>query len=128
MKNLITMLLLLLISIACKQNNQIVRSEKLFDDDWKFFRGDIEGAEQAAFAGMERILQDNEQLKIFIEFYSDWIKRAGGSPKEFARVLLEAHHLSAIDMEDKKGVPITEAEELVNHLGDRVGNLFLEKG
>ena len=49
MKNLITMLLLLLISIACQQNNQIVRSEKLFDDDWKFFRGDIEGAEQSSF-------------------------------------------------------------------------------
>ena len=42
-------ILLLLICIACQQNSQTARNESLFDDDWKFYRGDVEGAELPAF-------------------------------------------------------------------------------
>jgi beta-galactosidase len=49
MKNQITIILILFISIACQRNVENPRNEKLFDDSWKFFRGDIEGAEKSSF-------------------------------------------------------------------------------
>lgn len=88
---------------------------------------DIEGAEQAAFLGMERILRENENLKMFIEFFSHWIRRSGGSPEEFAGLLLEDYHFSIVDMGDGRGLNISNPEKLVNFLGERVGNLFLER-
>jgi beta-galactosidase len=45
----ITFILLLLVSIAYQGNSQTTRHEMLFDDGWKFFLGDIEGAEKPSF-------------------------------------------------------------------------------
>jgi beta-galactosidase len=49
MRNQFAIILLLLICIACQQNSQTARNESLFDDDWKFYRGDVEGAELPVF-------------------------------------------------------------------------------
>ena len=42
-------LILFLVSVACKQENQPARIETLFDDGWKFHLGDIQGAELPSF-------------------------------------------------------------------------------
>jgi len=44
---LLTLLLLFLTS--CQQNGQAARIESLFDDDWKFQLGDVQGAENLSF-------------------------------------------------------------------------------
>lgn len=49
MKYRFTFLLLFLVSITFRVNAQIPRSENLFDDGWKFFLGNVEGAEQPEF-------------------------------------------------------------------------------
>jgi len=93
---------------------------------------DIEGAEMAAFTGMERIIRENDKLKIFIEFYFPGIRRSGSSPEEFARRLLEKDQFSVLAMgdytKDRQYRQINRVEELLDLCrGDRTANLFLER-
>jgi beta-galactosidase len=49
MRTTITLLLLSSLFLSCNQNKQLVRIETLFDDDWKFQLGDLQGAESPSF-------------------------------------------------------------------------------
>ena len=49
MKNRIIFIFILLLSFACHRNGQVNHHEALFDSDWKFFRGNVEGAENPSF-------------------------------------------------------------------------------
>jgi len=92
---------------------------------------DIEGAEMAALAGMKRIIRENENLKIFIEFYPPAIREAGNSPEEFVNMLLNDYHFSILAMDDytsnKQYLRIEKAEDLINLCKERPINLFLEQ-
>ncbi|WP_319501354.1 glycoside hydrolase family 2 TIM barrel-domain containing protein [uncultured Draconibacterium sp.] len=46
----ISLILLLLLGLGCQRNEQITRSELIFDENWKFHRGDVEGAELVNFS------------------------------------------------------------------------------
>ena len=48
-RSFLSIILLLLVSVACKQQNQPARIESLFDDGWKFHLGDVQGAEIPSF-------------------------------------------------------------------------------
>jgi FkbM family methyltransferase len=93
---------------------------------------DIEGAEMAALAGMERVIRDNAGIKIFMEFYFPGIKRSGSSPEAFVRRLLEDYHFSVLAIgeytRDKKYLKINSADELMRLCDNKkTANLFLEK-
>ncbi len=93
---------------------------------------DVEGAEMVAFSGMERIIRENKDLKMFVEFYFPGIKRAGGSPEEFARRLLEDYQFSVLAIgdytKDRKSVSVSSIDELLKLCsGERTANLFLER-
>ena len=45
MRTTLTLILLSLLFLSCNQNNQLARTETLFDNDWKFQLGDVQGAE-----------------------------------------------------------------------------------
>lgn len=49
MKRTITTVILILVLTSFHVKSQVVRSESLFDDGWKFFKGDIKGAEKPSF-------------------------------------------------------------------------------
>lgn len=94
---------------------------------------DIEGAEMAALLGMERLVKENEDLKMFVEFYPPGIKRRGDSPEEFARRLLEDYRFSILAIgeytEDKKYLKINKVDELMKLCkAVNTANLFLERG
>lgn len=94
---------------------------------------DIEGAEMAALSGMNRIIKENKNLKMFVEFYFPGIRRSGDSPEEFARRLLEDYHFSILAISDytknRKHLRINNVDELMNLCkGEKTANLFLEKG
>jgi FkbM family methyltransferase len=94
---------------------------------------DIEGAEMAAFLGMERLLKESENLKMFVEFYPHAIKRSGVSPEDFICMLLKDYGFSILAIgdhtKDKKYLKINNVDELMNFCkGGRSANLFLEKG
>jgi len=93
---------------------------------------DIEGAEMAALSEMDRIIRENENLKILVEFNFSGIRRAGNSPEEFTRRLLEDYCFSILAIgeytKDKKYLEINKADELMNLCkGGRTANLFLER-
>ena len=96
---------------------------------------DVEGAEMLALSGMDRVIKENENLKMFVEFFPFLIREMGGSPEEFIRRLLEDYHFSMFiipgDYAAKKGksIKINNVDELMNHCkGERdVVNLFLKK-
>ena len=44
---------------------------------------DIEGGEMDALVGMERLMRENNNLTMFLEFVPDFIRRAGYTPEEF---------------------------------------------
>lgn len=93
---------------------------------------DIEGAEIAAFLGMGRLLRENKNLKLFVEFNPFRIRRSGVSPEDFARMLLEDYGFSILAIgdytKDKKYLKINNVGELMNLCrGGGNVNLFLEK-
>lgn len=93
---------------------------------------DIEGAEMAAFSGMAKVIRDNENLKMFVEFNLPAIRRAGNSPEESARKLLEDYHFSILAMDvymkKERCLTINSVNELMNFCkGEKPVNLFLER-
>lgn len=92
----------------------------------------IEGAEMAAFLGMRRLLRENENLKIFVQFHPPGIRRSGESPEDFVRMLLKDYGFSILTIDDytkdKKYLKINNVDELMNLCRGRGAvNLFLEK-
>lgn len=93
---------------------------------------DVEGAEVAVLLGMDRIIRQNESLKMFIEFHPPGIRRRGDSSQEFARRLLEGYHFSILAIGDytmrKEYLKINTVDELMNFCkGGKTVNLFVEK-
>jgi len=93
---------------------------------------DVEGAEMAVLSGMKKMIMENHNLKMFIEFHPPGIKRRGESSSAFARQLLEDYGFSVLAIGDykkgKKYLKITTAEELIHFCkGGKTVNLFVEK-
>jgi zona occludens toxin (predicted ATPase) len=49
---------------------------------------DVEGAEMLVLQGMRGILNRKDDLKIFTEFYSIMLRRAGSSPEDYLKQLM----------------------------------------
>ncbi|MFC1992422.1 FkbM family methyltransferase [Chloroflexota bacterium] len=95
---------------------------------------DIQGAEIAALMGMDRIIEQNDNLKIFAEFNPSLIQGMGHSAEEFVRMLLEKWHFSvrAISEQAKNRscLQINSVSELMDLFMSRNlkhVNLFVEK-
>lgn len=75
---------------------------------------DVEGAEPLVFEGMQRIIQENEGIKIFMEFAPEHLNRAGYVPKEFLEKI-EGMGLSIQIIDENNGEIIeTEKESLLD--------------
>ena len=94
---------------------------------------DMEGAEMAALLGMDGIIGENKNLKMFIEFYPSAIKEMGYSPEEFVHKLLGyGFSITAID---ELRIPTNQCRRINNvdelmilcESGEKIVNLFLER-
>lgn len=93
---------------------------------------DIEGAEMAAIRGMEKIIELNDDLKIFTEFHLPWIRRAGVLPEYFIAQLLEHYKFSITVIHDyTRHIRTEKAESVADLMGIcknlEVVNLLLER-
>ena len=100
---------------------------------------DVEGAEMLALSGMDRVVKESENLKMFVEFFPLLIKEMGGSPEEFIRKLLEDYHFSVFVIEhdySMRGYAPTEGYRKINSVDELMNlckghmdhvNLFLER-
>ena len=82
---------------------------------------------------MDRIITENENLKIFIEFHAFLINYMGNTAEEFAHIVLEEQHFSVMVIDDypknKRCLRINSVSEFMDLCkGDRFIHLFLEKG
>lgn len=85
---------------------------------------DIEGAEATAFAGMTNILNTNEDLKIFLEFWITGQKALGYSPRMFLNTIFERFKVYLIDEKRKKIVQQKSPDNMLA-LGLNAMNLLL---
>jgi FkbM family methyltransferase len=114
---------------------QTVTVDEFFEDKEQridVIKMDIEGAEMAALLGMDRVIRENENLKMFIEFHPPGIRRRGDSLEGFARRLLEDYDFSIMAIGDytmrKEYLKINTVKELVDFCkGGKTVNLFVEK-
>jgi len=114
-----------------------VTLDEFFDDKKRpidVIKMDIEGAEMAALLGMDRVIRENKNLKMFIEFYPSAIKEMGYPPEELVDKLLNGYGFSiiAIDelrMPSNQCLKINDVDELINLCEDeeKIVNLFLER-
>ena len=89
---------------------------------------DIEGAEMAAILGMDRIIKENKNLKIFAEFYPSLIRAMGYSPEDFVHKLMDDYHLSILPIGPlprgmRSHPKISSVDELMQ-LSEREGCVF----
>lgn len=96
---------------------------------------DMEGAEMLALSGMDRIINENKNLKMFVEFFPSAMREMKCSPEEFVRKVLEDYHFSILAIDElraptNKCLKITNVEELMNLCKEdgKIVNLFLTKG
>ena len=93
---------------------------------------DIVGAELAALMGMVRIIKQNPNLKVFLEFNPSLINYMGHTADELAHALFEDWHFSAMVIDDyprnKKLPRVNSVNEFMDFCkGDRFYHLLLEK-
>ena len=91
------------------------------DDIISVIKMDIEGGEMDAILEMGRVINQNKNLKLFVEFGPALIKRAGHSPEEFLHKLLSYNfQIYFIDEKGKRLKYISNPAELMEiceHLG-----------
>lgn len=77
------------------------------DEKINVIKIDIEGAEFKAFKGMNTLLSQNDNLKIFMEYHPIMLKKSGINPKEFLISLIkEGFKLYDIDEQQKRVYPV----------------------
>ena len=96
---------------------------------------DVEGAEMLALSGMDRVLKDNKDIKMIVEFFPLLIEKMGSDPKEFIRRLIQDYGFSiyiipedyaALTSEMKKLNSIQDVMSYRKNEEDHI-NLFLQR-
>jgi len=100
---------------------------------------DVEGAEMLALSGMNSLIRESENLKMFVEFFPLLIREMGNSPEEFIRKLLEDYRFSifvighdysmANYVSNKEYLKVNTVKGLMNFCQGKMDhlNLFLER-
>lgn len=75
---------------------------------------DVEGAEALALSGMDKILKNNQNIKMFVEFFPMLIEKMGSSPEEFIEKLLNEYKFRLFMIPDDYAASSGEMKELKN--------------
>ena len=79
----------------------------------KFIKLDIQGGEPLAIKGMEKIIENNNSLKIMLEWWPNGIKKLGENPESHLELLEGVgYQILEIDDKNRKIIP-TNIKELV---------------
>ena len=96
---------------------------------------DVEGAEALALTGMDKILRNNKDIKMILEFFPLLIENMGSDPREFLRKLFEDYGFSIYIIPDDYNSQsatmqkLNTAQEVLNHRKEKDDhiNLFLKR-
>lgn len=98
-----------------------------------FIKIDVEGAEMLALMGMDRVLRENKDIKLVIEFFPLLIEKMGNSPREFIDRLIKSYGFSMYvipgdyNATSDKMEKINNADDAMTFIKDKEDhiNLFL---
>ena len=85
---------------------------------------DVEGAEPLVFAGMQRIIRENENINIFMEFAPGFLRRAGFDPDGFLNEIETAGLRIRVINDETGEIEEIRREELLEAFSR---NVFLAK-
>ena len=91
---------------------------------------DIQGAEEKAIAGMERILAENAELSILTEFWPWGVRRCGGDPSRLLRKFRElGFDVYQLDERAERMWPVSDDSKLLAmDSEEQAANLYLQRG
>jgi FkbM family methyltransferase len=90
---------------------------------------DIDGGEMDALSGMDDLISKNRNSKMFIEFDTNHLRKAGHTPKEFLDKLLSYNFsISIMDEREKRLKYVNNLDELMAACKNEAGgNLFVTR-
>lgn len=107
----------------------VVALDDFFAPTEKFdlIKMDIQGAEGLALVGMQRILTNNPNLVIFMEFWPKGLREAGSDPEQVLKDLIKIGFLlKHIDEKQKQLIEIANITEFVSSLtGEQYVNILV---
>ncbi len=80
---------------------------------------DIQGAEVRALKGGQKIIKENENLKIITEFWPKGLKLCGNSAEEYTRFILKNNFKIFEINEQTKSIVLTNTKKLLESTGTR---------
>jgi FkbM family methyltransferase len=87
---------------------------------------DVEGAEMAVLQGMQRIISENQEIKVFWEFVPQFLTEAGADPRHFLAKLV-AHGFTIYELDDHRR-EIVHVADVSRLLAERGCELFCTRG
>lgn len=97
----------------------------------RFLKMDVQGAEGAAFEGMERIMRESPPETMLVELMPHVLREAGEDPEQIVRTLLDrGYDLRMISEYDEIDEPITDYGPIADYCREewRFVNLFCRLG
>ena len=96
---------------------------------------DAEGAEMLVILGMDKTIRQNQDIKLFVEFFPLLIKKMGSSPEDFIKKFLEDYGFSIFiigedyDAGDQELLMVNGVNELMSFCKNEKDhlNLFIKK-
>lgn len=112
-----------------KIETSMVTLDSIIDKDEKIdlIKMDIQGSEMLALLGMERTINDNEKLNMFVEFWPYGIEKSGFSPQDFIEKI-KSLGFKIYYLENGKKIDFSINHDLINNydIPDQM-NLFCTK-
>lgn len=129
-----TSLLRKCLNLISRQEIQIttIRLDDFVKEKVDIIKMDCEGSEALAFEGMDRILRENQDIKLIVEFFPLLLESMGSSPEDFInKILWYGFKIEIIPFDYNAGETkkIVSYDELMENLKGREDhiNLFLQR-
>lgn len=88
---------------------------------------DVQGAERLVFSGMKKIIENNPQLSVIMEFCPAYLRICDTSPDHFLREMESSGFSIYLINEDEERIELINKDKLIKEcIGQRAVNLFLK--
>lgn len=112
------------------QNIETISLDDYFKSKNKinFIQMDIQGAEELVFKGMKRLINENKEISILLEFWPEGLKKIGSSPVDFLKMIKQLGFQLAYINENDGMVSKTSIKECMEMCKDNYDiSLFLRR-
>jgi len=106
----------------------IITLDECFDGKVDVMKMDIEGGELSALVGMEKVIKQNDDVKLFVEFYPDGFNRTEHTPQKFwSKLRAYGFEFIYIINEKTQKLELGDYEDAIRYSGVSSVNLLCAK-